>query len=196
MTPVASDDAVADARGEVGMGVEARAGGRAPERNLGEPRQRGVHPVAAEPDLAGVARELLSERDGHGVHEVGAARFDHVGQLLGLGRETPRELLERGLEPVARVGERRQVHGRGEDVVGGLPHVDVVVGVHVLAGEAGDDLVGVHVRRGARAGLEDVDRELVVVAAVRHLVGGGGDALGLVGVELSELGVGARAPRP
>ena len=36
-----------------------------------------------------------------------------------------------------------------------------------VAGEVGDHLVGVHVRRGARAGLEDVDRELVVVLAVR-----------------------------
>ena len=50
-----------------------------------------------------------------------------------------------------------------------------------------DDLVGVHVRRGARAGLEDVDRELVVVRARGDLVGGGGDALGEVGVEQAEI---------
>ena len=37
-----------------------------------------------------------------------------------------------------------------------------------LAGEVRDDLVGVHVRRGARPGLEDVDRELVVVLAARR----------------------------
>ena len=39
-----------------------------------------------------------------------------------------------------------------------------------FAGQRGEDLVGVHVRRGARAGLEDVDRELVVVVARGHLV--------------------------
>ena len=49
---------------------------------------------------------------------------------------------------------------RREDVVGRLAHVDVVVRVRALAGERRDHLVGVHVRGGARAGLEDVDREL------------------------------------
>ena len=82
--------------------------------------------------------------------------------------------------------------GRGEDVVRRLPHVDVVVRVHVLAGERGDHLVRVHVRRGARAGLEDVDRELVVELAARDPVAGRGDPLGLLGVEQPELGVDAR----
>ena len=68
---------------------------------------------------------------------------------------------------------------RGRDrVVRGLAAVDVVVGVDSpgprpggAAGELGDDLVHVRVRRGARAGLVDVDRELVVVAAVGDLGG-------------------------
>ena len=47
-----------------------------------------------------------------------------------------------------------------------------------VAGELGDDLVGVHVRRGARAGLEDVDRELLVVLAGGDLRGGLLDARG------------------
>ena len=73
-----------------------------------------------------------------------------------------------------------------------LAHVDVVVRVHVLARERRDHLVGVHVRRGARAGLEDVDRELVVELAGRDPVAGGGDPLGLLRVEQPELGVHAR----
>ena len=82
--------------------------------------------------------------------------------------------------------------GRGKDVVRRLPEVDVVVGMDVLAGEACDHLVRVHVRRGARARLEDVDRKLVVELAGGHAVGGGGDALRLVRVEQAELGVDAR----
>src|SRR5581483_9400396 len=66
---------------------------------------------------------------------------------------------------------------------------DVVVRVHVVAGERGDDLVRVHVRRRARAGLEDVDRELVVEVAVRDPVGRRGDALPAVGVQQPELRV-------
>ena len=47
-----------------------------------------------------------------------------------------------------------------------------------LGGEGGDHLVGVHVRRGARPGLEHVDRELVVPLALGDLVGRGRDRLG------------------
>ena len=81
------------------------------------------------------------------------------------------------------------MHGRREDVVRRLAHVDVVVRMHVLAGQARDHLVRVHVRARARPGLEDVDRELVVELAGRDAVSGGGDALRLVGVEQPELGV-------
>ena len=80
------------------------------------------------------------------------------------------EPLERGQQRVGRLVERGEVHGAREHVVGGLPHVHVVVRVRAVAGERRDDLVGVHVRRRARAGLEDVDRELVVVRALRDLV--------------------------
>jgi hypothetical protein len=79
--------------------------------------------------------------------------------------------------------ERCQVHGRGEDVVRGLAHVDVVVGMDILAGQRRQHLVRVHVGGGPRAGLEDVDRELVVEFAGGDLVPGCGDALGLFGVE-------------
>ena len=42
---------------------------------------------AAEPDLRGVAGELLAERDRHGVHQVRAAGLDDVLERLGLGGE-------------------------------------------------------------------------------------------------------------
>ena len=100
------------------------------------------------------------------------------------------EPVERGQQVVADLVERGEVDRRREDVVRGLAHVDVVVGMGAVAGEVGDHLVRVHVRRGARAGLEDVDRELVVVLAGGDRVAGGGDPLGDVGVEQPELGVG------
>ena len=49
--------------------------------------------------------------------------------------------------------------------------------------------------RRARAGLEDVDRELVVELARGDPVGRGRDPLGLVGVEQAELRVRTRARR-
>ena len=73
----------------------------------------------------------------------------------------------------------RDVHGGREGVVGGLRHVDVVVGMDGLLGAhdpaaeldgpVGDDLVGVHVGLRAAARLPDAQRELVVEIALGHL---------------------------
>jgi hypothetical protein len=53
-----------------------------------------------------------------------------------------------------------------------------------LRGAASDDLVGVHVGLGARAGLEHDEREFAVVFAGDHLVGRRDDRLDLVGRQL------------
>src|SRR5581483_10410294 len=58
-----------------------------------------------------------------------------------------------------------------------------------------DHLVRVHVRRRPRAGLEDVDRELVVELAVRDPICRLRDPLRLLGVEQAELRVHARGRR-
>ncbi len=50
-------------------------------------------------------------------------------------------------------------------------------------GAVGDHLVGVHIRGGARAGLEDIDRELVVVLAGDDLVCGVDDCTGGLRIE-------------
>src|SRR6476620_141694 len=81
------------------------------------------------------------------------------------------------------------MHGGRKNVVRRLPHVHVVVRGHVLAGERCHDLVGVHVRRGPRTGLENVDRELIVQLARSDPVASLGDALRLVVVQQTELRV-------
>ena len=85
--PVASAQLGAHARGELGMGVEAGAGGGAAERDLRDLRQRVADAPRAEPHLRRVAGELLAERDRDRVHQVRAARLDDVVELGGLGRE-------------------------------------------------------------------------------------------------------------
>ena len=171
------------------MRVQPGADRGAAERDLAEPLERRLDAGLALAHLRRIAAELLAERDGDGVHPVRAARLDDVGELLRLRLQRRREAVERRQQVVDDLVERGEVHGGGEDVVRALAHVDVVVRVHVLACERRDHLVGVHVRRGARAGLEDVDRKLVVELAVRDAVAGGGDALRLVGVEQAELAV-------
>jgi hypothetical protein len=58
-----------------------------------------------------------------------------------------------------------------------------------LDGAVGDDLVGVHVRLGAAAGLPDAEREVVVELAGDDLVGGAGDEVGAVGRHLAQVAV-------
>ena len=174
------------------MRVHARADGGAAERDLAETLAAVAHALDALAHLRGVAGELLAEGDGHGVHQVRPARLDDVVELLGLLLQRRGQRLEGGKQVVLDLAERREVDGRGEDVVRALAHVDVVVRVHVVAGERRDHLVRVHVRARARAGLEDVDRKLVVVLALGDRVAGGGDPLGLLGVEQAEVGVRTR----
>ena len=163
-----------------------------PKRDLTDPPQGRTHPVRAQPDLSGVAAELLAEGDGNGVHQVRAAGLDDVGELLGLALQRGCEPIHRRQQVVGHLAERRQVDGGGKDVVRRLSHVHVIVRMDVVAREVRDHLVGVRVRRGAGAGLEDVDRELVVVLARRHRVAGGRDPLADRGVEQAELGVDPR----
>src|SRR5690606_14343374 len=142
-----------DPRGEAGGGVDAGAHRGAAERELGEPRQGGLDPGDAVAHLGGVAAELLPQGDRGGVHEVGAAGLDDVGELLGLAFQGAGEGVERGQQVADHGGGGGDVDGGGEDVVGRLRGVDVVVRVHRpaqdRAGDVGDDLVGVHVRRRA-----------------------------------------------
>jgi hypothetical protein len=94
------------------------------------------------------------------------------------------------------------VYRRGDDVVRGLAHVDVVVGVdglfgaeiaaHCLYCTVRDDLVGVHVGGGPGAGLEDVEYELVVELALHDLFGGPDDGIPEVIVQKTQFMVDVR----
>ena len=93
------------------------------------------------------------------------------------------------------------MNGGRKHIVGGLPHVHVVVGMNRLAlvetvaagqldGPIADDLVGVHVRGCAGTGLVDVHGELIVELAGRNLAGRLYDRLGDCRLELAEIAVG------
>ena len=85
------------------------------------------------------------------------------------------------------------MHGGREDVVRRLTHVHVVVrrARPSPASEAITSLAFMF-DEVPGAGLEDVDRELIVQLARSDSVAGLGDALGLVVVQQPELGVDAR----
>ena len=140
-------------------------------------------------ELRDVAAELLAQRERHRVLQVGAADLDDVGELRGLARSSAsRSARTAGSRSRTIAVGRGDVHRGRERVVGGLRHVHVVVGVdrrlraelaaRHLDGAVGDDLVDVHVGLGARAGLPDVQREVVVERAGDHLVGRRDDQVG------------------
>jgi hypothetical protein len=85
--------------------------------------------------LGRVAAELLPEGDGHRVHQMRAARLDDVVELDRLGLEGIGESLQRRQQIVDELVESGKVHRRRKDIVRGLPHVHVVVRVHVFARE-------------------------------------------------------------
>ena len=187
--------------GEVGVAIEAGADGGAAEGEFVDRLERLVGAVDAPLDLLRVAAELLSEAHRRRVHEVGAADLQDAVKFFGLGGQRGPESLQRGDEIFLQCHARRDVHGGGEGVVRGLPLVDVVVrmdgvfGADLLAGQlgaaVGDDLVGVHVGRGARARLVDVDGEVLVELALVDLFGGGFDLVGEGLVDVAELAVGS-----
>ena len=133
-----------------------------------------AEPVLADGD--GVGAEFLAEGHGDGVLELGAAHFDDGAEFGGFGGAGVFEFGQGG-EEFAGGEDGAEFDGGGVDVVGGLGEVDVVVGVQAgvvafgvaedFQGAVGDDLVGVHVRGGPGAALDDVHDELVGEVAVR-----------------------------
>ena len=74
------------------------------------------------------------------------------------------------------------MNGRRNHVIARLALVHVVVGMdrlagaelttHQLTGPIGHHLIDVHIARGARAGLKNINGELVVEFAFPHFLGG------------------------
>ncbi len=89
--------------------------------------------------------------------------------------------------------QRHHAQGARESVVAGLAGVDVVVWMHaesgLRAGQAGDDLVDVHVGGGPGAGLIEIDGEMGVVATLRDLGRRGADGGGEFWLDDLEFGV-------
>src|SRR5579883_286422 len=88
------------------------------------------------------------------------------------------------------------MNGGRNDIVRGLAEVDVVVGVYLarttrtaeqFAGAVSDHLVGVHVGRGARTRLKNIDHELVIKLAINHFLRGLHDSLRNLGINQAEV---------
>src|SRR6266480_6394884 len=100
------------------------------------------------------------------------ANLDDIPEFFRLGFESAMQLFQRWDQTILQLFGRADVYRRGNYVVARLSHVDVIVRVNVLARPdwfAGklcrpvcDYFVRVCVRARARAGLKNVEREMVV----------------------------------
>ena len=113
-----------------------------------------VHPVDIPHNGHRIGFEFLPQADGHGVLHLGAAHFQHVVKLLCF-------LAQRLVQPakfLLRSGKKPQgshFSGCGNDIVGRLAAVDMVIGIDnaVISffpsqnfdGTVGNHLIGVHI---------------------------------------------------
>ncbi len=181
--------------GKLGMSVQSAAHGRPPQGQFLKPRFDRLKSFAGQFDLAGVGAEFVPQRYRNGILQVGAADFAHGREQPGLARQFRLELREGRLQMPAKLYTRRQVDGRGDDVVARLPLIYVVVGVDrgsaaFLAGQdfvgpTGQHLVYIHVGRSARPRLKYVHYELVIMPSLNDLFGGLGDGFGRRCIQLS-----------
>ena len=184
---------------ETGNGVEAGADGSAAHIDLLQ--EHGV-PLKVRDFLFEVVRErveFLSGGHRNGVLQLGAAHLDNVLEFLPLGAEGVDEVLEGLLEMPVHPDEG-VAEGARESVIRGLGTVHMVVrgAVLILAlvmaqdleGAVRNDLVGIHVHRGAGATLHHVHGELVVEFAIDNLLTGLDDGVRDGAVEHAQFGIG------
>ena len=146
--------------------------------------------------LLRVPSKLLPQGHRDGVHEVRASDLDDGRPRLGFRVEIVAQESQRRDEALLDLVRRGDGHGGREDVVAGLGHVAVVVRVHGglapdppaehLDRAVGDDLVDVHVRLRAAAGLPHDQREVVVELALDDLPRRRANGLGDVRGKFSE----------
>ena len=117
---------------------------------------------------------------------MSAAGFDDGPEFVGLFQQGVPQFGQGRYQVFLDGQQGGQVNGGGNDIVGRLPHIHLVVGMHQaraevaaqkLRGAVGDDFVGVGVGGSAGAGLKDVEDEMLVQPAVDDFLGGGDDGL-------------------
>src|SRR5207245_7014373 len=149
-----------------------------------------------------VAGEFLAESERRGVLQMGAADFYDVRELFGFGVQRVAKVFYRGKQAARRFRGGGDVHGGGKRIIGGLRHVDVVVGMnglfaaHFAAGNFDgairDDFVDIHVGLRAAAGLPNAKREVRAEFSLDDFIGGADNEAALFVRELAEVQIDER----
>lgn len=177
---------------ETDVGVETSADSSASLGDLVHIIKRLNNTLLALLQLVDVGAKLLTEGQGSSILSVGTANLDNVRELVALQGEGLSETDQLGQEALISLQNGRDVHDRGEGVVGGLTSVNIVIGVDGLVANyaaqdfsatVADDLVGVHVGLGAGTSLPDHKGEVIIKLAGDDLVSSLDNGVGLLGVQ-------------
>ena len=185
-----------------GRCVEPCPHGRAADGQGIEAVQASPGPIDAQRYLPGIPRKLLPKGQGRGILKVGSADLDDVPKCPCFFFQSLMQMGKRRDEAAGHGFDGGDVHHRGKDVVGGLGHVHMVVGVNGALvpppaagrfnGPVGDHLVGVHVGLGAAAGLPDHQGKVIIQFPPGDLLGRRDDEGADIGIQhpQSHIGLG------
>ncbi len=145
---------------------------------------------------ASPAADLLTEADGDRILQMSPADLDDVHVLLFQPLQGLCQLFQRRIEIIPDGEDRGHVHGRGEGIVGGLGHIDMIVGMDLKAqmivhADMGNDFVGIHVGLGAAAGLPYLQGKFSVILSLQDIAAGTADGLAPFRVQSPQLLIGA-----
>ena len=118
---------------EACRGIDAGAHSGAAQGNLSHAGQGRIHSFNAVTHSGGVAREFLPQGNGGCIHQVGASRLDDVLELCGLLFQRCSENLKGGDQLFDQCLGHGNMHGGGENIVGRLGGVHMVIGVNLNA---------------------------------------------------------------
>ena len=168
-------DALGGEAVEACRGVQPRADGGAAESERAQRLHGGAQQLNIRFDARAPAGDLLRKAKRHSVLQMRPPDLQHIRVF----RFQPPERLRKALTDREKVflqgNNGGDVHGGRERIVGGLRHVHVVVRVQQFLSGNGvaavcHDLIDVHVRLRAAAGLEYDEREIAVQFSGEDLV--------------------------
>jgi hypothetical protein len=177
-------------------------GGAANGQPVQRPQRGGQHGFGVF-ELGDVAGKFLFQRQRGGVLQMGAADLDDAAERGGFFLQRRAQRAQRRQELPGNAGSRRDMHRGGEDVVGRLAEIDLVIRMHQpfrtahtaeqFRSAVGEHLVHVHVALRAGTGLPYRQYELPVMLACQYFIRRLHDSAGLFLVQQSQIAVDQRS---
>ena len=102
-------------------------------------------------ELTGIPAKFLLDGYRHGIHQMGAAGFNHFREFFSFFQESLSQVLKGRNQVIAHSQHGSQSNRRRNYIVRTLPKIHMIVGMDLILsqyfiGPVGYDLVAVHVR--------------------------------------------------